>query len=262
MNFEECRMMAPLYLTGYLTGADLEVFEEHLKNDARLRIELGELREIWDGLGVLENNEQPSVAMRARFYRKLGEVANGKSRRPNWLLSWWSLPSLRYGAALLFVAGLGAGILVAPRWNADPEKARLRAEVQHMRELITLSMLNRQSAAARLEGISWSMQMQRPDPQISAALLSALDDDSDVNVRLSTVDALQNLASDPNIRAAMLAAIPRQQSPLVQIALIDSLVQAKSPEDVKAFQQIAHDAAYDENVRQRARWALQQFQKQ
>jgi hypothetical protein len=135
----------------------------------------------------------------------------------------------------------------------------LRGEVQNMRQMIALSLMDRQSANSRLEGVSWGARVDRPDVEISTALLTALNHDPNVNVRLSSVDALQKFTGDPAMRRALAESIPVQESPLVQIALIDSLVQLRDASVAQELRQIARDAQVDKNVRQRAQWGMQKL---
>jgi HEAT repeat protein len=95
---------------------------------------------------------------------------------------------------------------------------------------------------------------------VSTALLTALNHDANVNVRLSSVDALEGLAGDPAIRSALVDSIPTQESPLVQIALIDALVQIHDTAASVELVKISRDPAYNPNVRQRAGWGIQKLQ--
>jgi HEAT repeat protein len=99
--------------------------------------------------------------------------------------------------------------------------------------------------------------MAKPDEQVEQALLRAVNHDSNVNVRLSAVDALEKLAhSNPPVRQALVDAIPVQDSPLVQIALIEVLAQLNEPNAVPELRKLAKNTQADESVRQRAQWAL------
>ncbi|HMC59063.1 MAG TPA: HEAT repeat domain-containing protein, partial [Candidatus Solibacter sp.] len=83
--------------------------------------------------------------------------------------------------------------------------------------------------------------------------------DSNVNVRLSAVDALQKFAGNPDVIRAMVQAIRVQDSPLVQIALIDMLVQLNAKTETPALVKLSLDGQIDEVVRQRAVWAVQKL---
>ena len=53
MTSEECRLLIPQYLSGQLTPSESAVFEAHLGTSAELRLEVEELRVLWEGLAVI-----------------------------------------------------------------------------------------------------------------------------------------------------------------------------------------------------------------
>jgi HEAT repeat protein len=138
--------------------------------------------------------------------------------------------------------------------------AALQTQVESLRQLVALSLMNQQSATARLRGVTYTVQMEQPDQQVQQALLRAVNHDPNVNVRLSAVDALEKFAhSSAAIRRALADAIPVQESPLVQIALIELLAQLDEKNAVPELRRLAANEQADESVRQRAQWALQKL---
>jgi len=248
-------------LTGELDASATAALESHLAAcDA--------CREACDGLGALWRalegmpQESPSEALRARFYAMLEahrEESPRRSRRESlnrWLEGWWPRqPVFQFALALAFLA---LGLALGPRLGNGPSEIdRLRAEIQSTRELVTLSMLQQQSSSQRLQGVSYSYQLQEPDSDVIQALLQALDTDPNVNVRLAAADALGRFRDSPGVRRGLVESFQRQTSPLVQIALIDVLVEILDPNIVEMLQRTAHDPQRNELVRQRAQWGLQ-----
>jgi hypothetical protein len=259
MKPEEYRFAIPLYLGNQLNLVDRAAFEQELSNDPALRAETEELRAVWTGLGLLPD-EQPSAAMRARFYQTLHRL--NKEPEPHATTSsWLRLRPIQSLAAAIFVFCFGvladrAGVIPGGSTN---QIAQLRKQVQDLEQLTALSMLDRQSASARLEGVSWGSRMEHPDRQVATALLTALNHDPNVNVRLSSADALEKFAGDESVRRGLIDSLPLQDSPLVQIALIDTLVQLHQANAAAEFRRLAAKADANPNVRQRAQWALQQL---
>jgi HEAT repeats/Putative zinc-finger len=248
------------YLSGNLEGAAREKFVGHLETCARCRAEVEELGALWRGLEFLPS-PQPSVNMRGRFnemleaYRfGLAETRQKTAPRPSF--AWWQLAA----ACGLLALGAAAGRYGLPQRSpgAPLEVAQLRGEVESMRQLVTLSLLQQQSAGARLRGVTYSYQMERPDPEVENALLFAVSHDANVNVRLSAIDALQKYAREPRVSKALVEAIATQDSPLVQIALIDLLVDAKEGSVIPELRKLEKEPV-NEAVRQRAEWALQKL---
>lgn len=258
MSSEEYRLLVPEYLLGHLSPEENSDFEARLHSDSALRMDVEELRHTWASLSDI-NDAQPSAGLRTRFYERLASATEQSRRRRTRLFGLWPMRPAWQAAftAVIFGTGLLTGLV--SRQSSVKEVARLQGEVQQMRQLVALSMLNRQSPSARLEGVSWSSRVQEPDPQVSAALLSALNEDPNVSVRLSAVDALSNLGHDKIIRRQLIESIAGQPSPLVQISLIDALVQVGAREAGPELTAIANDGHYNTNVRQRSVWALQRL---
>jgi HEAT repeat protein len=131
--------------------------------------------------------------------------------------------------------------------------------VEGLRQTVALSLLDGDSATSRLEGISWSNQVQRPDNELVLALLTTLNHDQNINVRLASVDALEKLAGDTAVRRALEESIPLQESPLVQIALVDALVHLRDNAAIDELRKLSSDHAANASVRQRAQWGLQKL---
>lgn len=263
MNCERIREQIPECLAGRLDAASRERLVEHLEGCAGCRAEVAELNAVWRAMGNMQavKEEGPDPAAKARFREVLAAYQAGMgmaAERPARRIAW--LP-----ARPVWQAALAAGLLIlgvfagryaggAPAENTDV--ALLKGQVESLRQLVALSMMQQQSPSARLRGVSYSEQMEQPDQQVRQALLYAVNHDSNVNVRLSAVDALQKFAGDPEVVRAMVDAIPLQQSPLVQVALIDMLVQMNARGVAPAMARLAVDPQVDEVVQQRARWAV------
>jgi len=155
--------------------------------------------------------------------------------------------------------GLGGQYLIRPR-TAAPEIAQLQAQVENLRQTVALSMLQDQSSSSRIRGVSYASQVQQPSGQVEQALLSALNHDSNVNVRLRIVDDLENLAGNSDVQRALVDSLPLQDSPLVQVSLIDVLTRVHDKAALPALRQLAADAKTDDVVRQRAAAAVKKLE--
>jgi hypothetical protein len=193
--------------------------------------------------------------MLAAYQAGMASVQPPASGRP---VAWFpAQPLWRFAAAAsLLLGGMLFGRYLPRGGGGNPEMAQLRAQVENLHQMVALSMLQQQSPSARLRGVTYSEQIAPPDPQVLDALLQTVNRDSNVNVRLSAVDALQKFAAGPEVARALVDSIPGQDSPLVQIALIDMLVQWNARAVAPDLARISRDVRMDEMVRQRAGWAL------
>ena len=128
-----------------------------------------------------------------------------------------------------------------------------------MRQLVTLSLLQQQSATDRLRGVDWAYRLDQNDAEVLDALFHTLNQDSNVNVRLSAVDALQRFTT-AQVRGELREALPQQTSPLVQIALIDSLAEARDRESRGVLEQLRQRPDVDPSVKTRIERALGRLQ--
>jgi hypothetical protein len=158
----------------------------------------------------------------------------------------------------LLVIGMGIGRqTVQP--PVDTQMVALREELREMRQMMSLSLLQQQSAAARLQGVISIRQIDDPGGDVIAALLDTLTNDPNPNVRLATIDALARFMDRDLVRRRTIEALPRQTSPLVQIALIDFVVESAGAESADALRTISKDSAVADAVRTHAAQALRQL---
>ena len=177
----------------------------------------------------------------------------------------WHRFALAGAAAMVILAAFVAG-LYWPRPGAASQEAlqasnlaEVRGELHQMREMLTLSLMQQQSATERLRGVSGSAQIDQPGNEIVRALLDTLMHDSNVNVRLACVDALRRFSRQDQVRQGTIQALNESAFPLVQIALIDYMVETKDKDAVDALRRLSEDSMANEAVRGRAVWGLQQL---
>jgi hypothetical protein len=280
MTCERCREQIPEILAGRMDKAAREKVIEHMETCSACRAELAELGVVWRGMEALAMPAvEPQPAVRDRFLEVLhayeagleaGKAAQvvplaqpkpvAAAPRSSWFTFWPSRPAWQFAAAAaLLMVGVVAGKLAFQPRGENPEMAQLKGQVEGLRQMVALSMLQEQSAGNRMRGVNYSVQMAQPDSQVQQALLHALNNDPSIDVRLSTVDALEKYAGDPQIRRALVDAVPQQDSPLVQVALIDLLVQMHDKESAPALQKLLRNTDADELVRQRAAAAMQKL---
>lgn len=262
MTPEEFRHLIPPYLSGGLSPEERRLFEQQLITDSELRRELGELQAVWKELGEV-NEEQPSPFLRARFYQKLNEVSHREAKLAKGDFAWWK-PGLAglVRQAVVAVALFALGLFVGREKSSNPsgqQMAQLHNQVQELRQTVALSLMDRQSATSRLEGVSWSMQVDQLDPELRNALVQTLNHDSNTNVRLASLDALEKFTRDKDVRQALVNSIRQQDSPLVQIALIDSLVHIRDHGAAGELRKLAGEKGLNAAVQERARWGLEKL---
>ncbi len=269
MNCDETRLILPEYLSQSLGESQELAFAAHLSTCEGCRVETERLGSLWRGLALLpESYPEPSATVRDRFYDSLAAFRHGLESAPkhSWkeklAALWPKQPTWQMAISLaLLVLGVGVGYEIRPQKQevapvAGAEVAQLRGEVSNMRQMVALSLMQQQSAGERLRGVSWAYRVESSDTEVLSALLSTVNNDQSVNVRMAAVDALHAFGGSPVTRNAIVQSIPKQASPLVQIALIELLVDLRVTDASAELKRLSTDQAVDASVRERAKWAL------
>ncbi len=270
MRCQEIKEKFPDFLIGDIEETTKDRIQSHLTTCSDCREELESLSFIWSKLGVLPE-ERPSQDLRNRFYSMLEaqkrEMKRGKSehRFQKFFRDWFEhlrprRPALQFSLVLIILfAGLTAGYFLKSATQNEKELSSLRKEVRSMHQMLAVSLLDQRSPSERLRGISLSYHMEEPEEQTLTKLLSTLNDDPNVNVRLAAVDALYLFHDYPVVREGLTQSLTKQTSPLVQVALIDLIVEMRERRAIEAFKLLIKDENLNPDVKHRAEQGLQQL---
>ena len=268
MRCEEVRERFAESLAGTLDASHVEALEQHLSSCAECSAEHAGAETLWKALGSMPALPVPSNKMRERFSAMLlaerGSATRGTASplvdvRAPARQSWQRGPLVQLAmAASLLLAGVVIGRTTMNRTVPQSnEIAGVRSELHDMRQMLTLSLMQQQSATERLRGVSWTAQIDQPGNEVVSALLDTLLHDANVNVRLAAIDALRRFSDRPDVRLASKRAVTDPaSSPLLQVALIDFMVETRDPQASTLLRSLVQDASVDESVRGRAQWGL------
>lgn len=266
MKCEQIAELLPDYLQGSLSPDQHRSVEAHVEECADCSEEVA----VWRKLSLLPV-EQPSPMSRVRFEAMLQAYQAGRlnqpagdsawrKRVPSWNVFQWlrsPLGAAAWSAALVAI-GIFAGLhLAGPKEpSSSAELVKVEAELASTKQLVVLSMLQQQSASARLEGVNFTTRDEQLNPQVLSALLHTLRYDPSVDVRLAALDALSRHSTQPQVRNSVVNALQEQQSPLVQVALIDQLVEWHDREAKPHLEKLRQSQDLNPTVRDHADWAI------
>ena len=203
----------------------------------------------------------PSDQLRANVYDMIRQETSRPSRLSLSPVAWFqrfSVPQLA-GATLMLLLGVALGFWLRPAPTYDTQLATLSSEVQRMREMMILTLLEQPSATQRLKAVSISTELSQTDEKIYQALLKTLNHDPQVNVRLAALDALVDYADQPLVRQGLIEAIPQQESPLVQITLAEMMVQLQEKRSVDELRTLLEQQSLNEAAEQEIKKSIQQL---
>lgn len=266
-NCENTRARLVDWLSGQLPEAERTEMDAHLARCPACQQELAAFRQLWHSMGTIATPE-PGEQVRPRFYAMLAEFEAEANREP-WAAKlqrlWQQLvsprPALRWAySVLLLVAGLVGGYrlnsrsdLAAP--GADTTIAAVLADDNEQQMLLT--GLENPSATQRLKAVSKSKEIAKANEEVVTALLSTLNSDPNVNVRLATLEALAQLGRDPVVRQGLVRSLTLQDSPLVQSALADVMVQLQVRRSVQPLRQLLRQTDLNEAVKTKIETSIQ-----
>ena len=250
------------YISGNMDEATEAEFKREWGANPSLKSQEETLSEIWDDLGTLPSKE-PSKKLRKRFSVMLVAYKQGasESHRSPWLnglkgTSWSRRLLNPIGIAVVFlIIGFTAGLHIAERSWDDSELVTLRQDVDHLTQMLTLSLLRETSPSARLQGIKWVEKIETPNQRLINTLLEILNYDTNINVRLAVMDALYSLCDDEELRQKVIQSVDQQNSLMVQIALINLFVKMDAKEAIEILERLQKN----HGLKYQTQWAIKEL---
>ncbi|HLL96216.1 MAG TPA: zf-HC2 domain-containing protein, partial [Spirosoma sp.] len=262
MNCDSAKAQLPDWLNDELSITERTALDAHLAQCPACRQELAATRQVWQLMGAVSTPE-PRPEMRTQFYAMLHsfDEAEQADQETSWAKGWerfrqlWT-PRLAGQVAfsiLLLSIGLVAGYWMQDRRSANVAYQQridtLSTQVQEMREMMMLSLLENPSATERLRAVGYTKDLNDANGRVIDALLTTLNNDPNVNVRLVTLEALAELAHDPRAREGLVQSLTKQESPLVQVALADVMLKLQEKRSLKPLRQMLRQEGVNDLVK-------------
>lgn len=254
MDKQQITSLLTKYNAGIVTEEEKVIIEQLLEKGL---IDLDDLQDVRDLNETLQRFEYPSPSpdLDVTFYqmlRKEQKSSAGFSFR-NWFNVSGLAPGLAFAAAT-FLLGLAAGYVLFQQSPGDGSDIQaLSNEVNDLKEMMMLSLLEKESATERLRAVNLTQEMPAASQSVTKALITTLNSDENVNVRLAALEALIPYTQDSNVRTELIKSIGKQHSPLLQIALADLMVALQEKESVKEFEKLLENERTPEDVKKRIR---------
>jgi hypothetical protein len=199
----------------------------------------------------------PSLDLDDKFYAALAKEKKSIVK-PQSSFNWSSLFqwNAQTGFALaLLVVGLVSGYMINAL-KPDPEIKVLTNEMTEMKELMMLSMLEKESATDRLKAVSLTSDIDKASKKVTDALLHVLNNDPSANVRLATLEALSTYARNPEVRVKLVQSIATQDDPLVQIGLAELMVELHEKSSVKELRKLMDGKTTPKEVKEKLKESI------
>jgi len=241
------------YLDGRLGQTERLKLENLIQNNHEIGQQFAETKALWQAMSQIQI-PAPTKKMDADFFEMLHEfktVSETKISNSFWsqlknLTSHWFDSKLAFGMTILvFGCLLGysiSGVVnMGNNFASGSKVERLSEEVQGMKELMMLAMLQNPQATERMKAVNYTAEMTDVDSKVLNALFSTFQFDPNDNVRIVALNALVKWADKPQVRQVLLTALMEEKSPLVQVALADAMIKLQERKSIQPLQEKLND---------------------
>ncbi len=236
------------YNEGVADPKEIKLIERLIESG---QIDLTQLRELSGLDEQIQKMEMltPSLNLDDRFYAALANERKQIKKETS-----FSMPSLSFlfprlaMAVVLLLSGFSVGYFLQSPIQKN-EVSDLYQEVSDLKEMMMLSLLEKESATQRLKAVSLTSEMNEVSDKVTNALFLALNQDENVNVRLAALEAIKPYVSKSSVRTKLIESIDSQTSPLVQVALAELMVSIQEKKSVNALKQLLENESTPREVR-------------
>jgi hypothetical protein len=256
MENDRINELVAKYNEGLADPSEVKTLEQLIEDG---KVDLMQLRELNKLDEQMLKMEMPSPSLRTDdlFYSML---ANEKRKAKRGLFSFqfpdWNilLPRLAF-AMVMIVAGFAGGYYLH-RPTVNPEVQVLTTQVSELKEMMMLSLLEKESASDRLRAVSLTNEMDNVSAKVTLALFQTLNNDNNVNVRLAALEALKSYTKDGEVRRKLIESISKQDSPLVQLELAQLMVSIQEKKSVTELKKLLDSEATPKEVKNKIKQSI------
>lgn len=202
------------------------------------------LRGIFDTWHKLDDLSLPkeSPDRRDRFYRMLSDFENENEQ----VVSINKSNSYEFNSLLKLAAVLIIGILIGvfgANYNSNQNTVENPSGSSVLTNLVSASTTERLTAIQSIKSID------SPEDQVFEALYQAIINDPNINVRLSSIEAILHFADQPGARSKLIQALVYQDSPIVQMTLAEVIIRLQEEGAIEELKNLLNTNQLDPEVR-------------
>jgi hypothetical protein len=257
MKCEEIENLMLDYLDNKLDSKLNQDIEKHLENCERCLDEFTHLHKMLQRIDS-DEIENPDESLRINFYHMLhNEIQKTREKKVSQdhtlKVHWYdkNIYRIAAGIALLLTGTITGMIMNSVIKNPGQSKkiSDLQTEVASLKKTAMFTMLKDESSSQRIQAVDYADEINLPDENIINALVKTLNNDRNVNVRMSAAYALAKFADQRAVCDSLVKSLSIQTDPILQVTLINILVERREKSALKAIQQIIRDKNTLEEVK-------------
>lgn len=259
MNCEQIHTQLIDYLDGNLDNDVAKEIEKHIEHCDRCINELQELGVLLRDIDK-EPQQLPDRRLRSNFDELLKkEIALQNDTKVVSLetnsKSYWKM-GLQVAATVALVVSAYFYGKTNSKDSYLQEMATLEKEKMEMKETMTISLIENESASKRLQAVNYAEEFEKPGNEILKALINKMYYDDQMNVRLAAAEALAKFAQNDLVRDALISALEKEEDPGMQIELIQILVSIQEKRAVPLMEKLLQNEATPNYVKDQVKVVL------
>ena len=242
------------YIDNNLEGTSKLEFEKHIKKCKGCSGELSQL--------ILMNEKILKAKMvntpDSLFETFMFNLEKEKNKIKNRMFGVFNMSGLKIAASILiFIIGSLFGVLLTKSYLANTKVKDLENEIGKLKQVIAVTMFGQHTTSEKIKALNYSDETRHVNQKFVNALVYALQNDDNVNVRLAAAKALFRYKDIKEVNELLIKSLNEQSEPMVQIVLIKFLVDNKEKGAVESLKYLINDDETNIVVKQYAEKGLQ-----
>lgn len=131
-----------------------------------------------------------------------------------------------------------SGVASGVASSVPQQLGAMQKEIKEMKEAMLYSLIDNESASQRIKAVGYVEEMSNPDQKVIQVLVSTLNHDKNVNVRLAALYSLATFADNRSVRDSLVTSLPKQTEPMIQVMLINLLAEKKDSRAIAPIRDI------------------------
>ncbi|SEK86488.1 Putative zinc-finger [Aquimarina amphilecti] len=241
MNCKQIEEKLIDYLDNNLDQREHETITVHLKNCDSCKESIQELKNIFDGIDS-DYEELPSTSLKKGFEEMLKQekellqeskvVSLHNSSKNHWKTA------LQIAATIVLIVSSYFYGKQQNNASFSKEMAVLEKEKVQLKQEVTISLIENESASKRLQAVNYAEEFEKPGNEILKALINKMFYDDHINVRLAAAEALAKFSDSEMVRKSFINALETEKDPGMQIELIQILVSIQEKRAVPSMEKL------------------------
>ncbi|MEQ9402441.1 MAG: hypothetical protein RIM99_02545 [Cyclobacteriaceae bacterium] len=226
-------------LTGEISEQEERELKSFLDINPEVAAEWKDLEQTWELFSEIERPE-PSLQMDARFEGMMAAWQTSRRQHSNSIMDSfvaWFTKGWQVGLAAL-VLGLFVGWWLLPTQGQKEDISQLSSEIQDMKKLMMLTLIEQPKAQERIRAVNMVSDMPSADEKVIEALITTLNYDDNLNVRLASLESLLNYGDKPEVRHALIDALKMQESAIMLVSIADALVTIQEKSSIDEMEKL------------------------